>query len=544
MGLRGAVATSHPLAVQAGMRMLLQGGNAVDAAIATAAALTVVEPTSNGLGGDAFALVWDGSKLHGLNASGRAPMGLDVQEPALRGLDRIPATGWLPVTVPGVVSGWAELATRFGTMPLRDVLAPAIEYAEMGHPVPPVIAGYWRVAEKRFGEFEEFRQAFLPQGRAPLPGEVFRLPEQGETLRLIGESNGEAFYRGELAEKIARHSGATGGYITYQDLACHRAEWVEPISLKYRGFDIWEIPPNGQGIVALIALGILEGFDIAPLGHVSKDELHLVIEGLKLAFSDAYAFVADPLVSDVPTEALLNKDYLAIRRSLIDPTKAMDWPEPGDPESIVVAEGSTAVDSLTRRKRNKTCGRPSNSDTVYLCAADADGMMVSFIQSNYMGFGSGIVIPGTGIAMQNRGCGFSLKPEHPNCLAPGKRPYHTIIPGFITKDNTPLAAFGVMGGDMQPQGHVQVILGLIDHALNPQSAIDAPRVRVLKERRVAVESALDPTVISDLSGMGHLIEVTDEPAGFGGGQMIWRDPETCVFISGSEPRKDGMAAAW
>ncbi len=524
--------------------MLLQGGNAVDAAIAAAAALTVVEPTCNGLGGDAFALVWDGTKLHGLNASGRAPMGLDIQEPALQGLDRIPATGWLPVTVPGVVSGWAELARRFGTMPLRDVLAPAIEYAEMGHPVPPVIAGYWKAAEKRFGEFEEFRQAFLLQGRAPLPGEVFRLPEQGETLRLIGESNGEAFYRGELAEKIARHSEATGGYITYDDLSQHRAEWVEPISLRYRGFDIWEIPPSGQGIVALIALGILEGFDIASLGHVSKDELHLVIEALKLAFADAYAFVADPLAADVPTEALLNKDYLAIRARLISPEKAMDWPEPGDPESMAVAEGSAAVDSLTQRKRNKTCGKPSNSDTVYLCAADADGMMVSFIQSNYMGFGSGVVIPGTGIAMQNRGCGFSLDPEHPNCLAPGKRPYHTIIPGFITKDNTPLAAFGVMGGDMQPQGHVQVILGLIDHALNPQPAIDAPRVRVLKERGVAVESALDPAVIRDLSGMGHLVEVTDEPAGFGGGQMIWRDPETGVFISGSEPRKDGMAAAW
>jgi gamma-glutamyltranspeptidase/glutathione hydrolase len=544
MGLRGAVATSHPLAVQAGMRMLLQGGNAVDAAIATAAALTVVEPTCNGLGGDAFALVWDGAKLHGLNASGRAPMGLDIDEPARLRLNRIPNTGWLPVTVPGVVSGWAELASRFGTMPLLKLLTPAIEYAEMGHPVPPVIAGYWRVAEKRFVEFDEFRKAFLPRGRAPLPGEVFRLPEQGETLRLIGESNGEAFYRGELAERIARHSEATGGYITYRDLSQHRAEWVEPISLRYREFDIWEIPPNGQGIVALIALGILEGFDIASLGHVSKDELHLVIEALKLAFADAYAFVADPLVADVPTEALLNKDYLAIRRSLISLKEAMDWPEPGDPESVAVAENSADSEGESRRKRHKSCGAPSNSDTVYLCTADADGMMVSFIQSNYMGFGSGIVIPGTGIAMQNRGCGFTLEPGHPNCLAPGKRPYHTIIPGFITQNNTPLSAFGVMGGDMQPQGHVQVILGLIDHALNPQAAIDAPRVRVLRERRVAIESSLDPEVIQNLSNLGHQVEVVDEPSGFGGGQIIWRDPETGVFISGSEPRKDGMAAAW
>lgn len=544
MGLRGAVATSHPLAVQAGMRMLIQGGNAVDAAIATAAALTVVEPTSNGLGGDAFALIWDGKKLHGLNASGRAPMSLSLQEPALQGLDRIPATGWLPVTVPGVVSGWAELARGFGTMPLPELLTPAIEYAEMGHPVPPVIAGYWKAAERRFGEFDEFRQAFLPKGRAQLPGEVFRLPEQGETLRLIGESNGEAFYRGELAEKIARYSEATGGYVTYDDLSQHQAEWVEPISLKYRGFDIWEIPPNGQGIVALIALGILEGFDIASLKHGSKDQLHLVIEALKLAFSDAHAFVADPLVSDVPTNALLNRDYLAIRRRLISHEKAMDWPEPGDPESAAVAGNSLDSEGIGRRKHHKTFGKPSNSDTVYLCTADAGGMMVSFIQSNYMGFGSGIVIPGTGIAMQNRGCGFSLKPEHPNCLAPGKRPYHTIIPCFITQNNTPLSAFGVMGGDMQPQGHVQVILGLIDHALNPQSAIDAPRVRVLKERRVAVESSLDPEVIRGLSDMGHQVEVVDEPAGFGGGQMIWRNPETGVFISGSEPRKDGMAAAW
>ena len=544
MGLQGAVATSHPLAVQAGMRMLLQGGNAVDAAIAAAAALTVVEPTSNGLGGDAFALVWDGKKLHGLNASGPAPMGLDIDEPALQGLSRIPPTGWLPVTVPGVVAGWAELAKRFGTMPLSDLLAPAIEYAETGHPVPPVIAGYWKAAEKRFAEFEEFRRAFLPQGRAPLPGEVFRFPEQGKTLRLIGESNGEAFYRGELAERIASYSQATGGYITYEDLARYQARWVEPISLNYRGFDIWEIPPNGQGIVALIALGILEGFDIPSFGRVSKDELHLVIEAIKLAFADAYTFVADPLRSNVPTDMLLNKDYLATRAELIDSQKAMDWPEPGHPESLWDTKGSTASEEDARLKRIKTEREPSDSDTVYLCTADADGMMVSFIQSNYMGFGSGIVIPGTGIAMHNRGCGFSLDPEHPNCLAPGKRPYHTIIPGFITKDNIPLAAFGVMGGDMQPQGHVQVILGLIDYALNPQSAIDAPRVRVLKDRRVEVESSVDSKVIQGLSGMGHEIEPVEEPSGFGGGQMIWRDPDTGVFIAGSEPRKDGIAAAW
>jgi gamma-glutamyltranspeptidase/glutathione hydrolase len=347
-----------------------------------------------------------------------------------------------------------------------------------------------------------------------------------------------------LAERIASYSQATGGYITYEDLARYQARWVEPISLNYRGFDIWEIPPNGQGIVALIALGILEGFDIPSFGRVSKDELHLVIEAIKLAFADAYTFVADPLRSNVPTDMLLNKDYLATRAELIDSQKAMDWPEPGHPESLWDTKGSTASEEDARLKRIKTEREPSDSDTVYLCTADADGMMVSFIQSNYMGFGSGIVIPGTGIAMHNRGCGFSLDPEHPNCLAPGKRPYHTIIPGFITKDNIPLAAFGVMGGDMQPQGHVQVILGLIDYALNPQSAIDAPRVRVLKDRRVEVESSVDSKVIQGLSGMGHEIEPVEEPSGFGGGQMIWRDPDTGVFIAGSEPRKDGIAAAW
>lgn len=603
MGRRGAVATSHPLAAQVGLRILLEGGNAVDAAVATAAALTVLEPTSNGIGGDAFAIVWDGRRLHGLNASGCCPRALDIRVFERLGLDRVPATGWLPVTTPGAVSAWAELARRFGTMPLSELLAPAAQYAEEGHPVPPVIAGYWKAAERRLGELEEFRRAFLPAGRAPLPGEVFRLPEQARTLRLIGDSNGEAFYRGEIAERIARYAEATGGYLSYDDLASHQPRWVDPICVTYRGYDIWEIPPNGQGIVALIALGILEGFDMPSLSRASAEELHLVIEGLKLAFADAYSFVADPASMRVTPEELLDPAYLASRRGLIQMGKAMleaspGFPDGGNPphgssssgarpnggtgQDVPVSRGgcgggaatasfpgaadladggagaadptATATATATtgapgrrlrglRGRKHRGC-QPFDGDTVYLCTADASGMMVSYIQSNYMGFGSGIVIPGTGISMQNRGCGFTLEEGHPNRLAPGKRPYHTIIPAFITRDGVPLAAFGVMGGDMQPQGHVQVVLGLIDHALNPQAAIDAPRVRVLKGREVAVEPAVGRGVAEELARWGHQIRVDEEPAGFGGGQLIWRDPDTGVFICGSEPRKDGAAVAW
>ncbi len=555
MGRRGAVATSHPLAAQVGLRMLLEGGNAVDAAIATAAALTVLEPTSNGIGGDAFAIVWDGRRLHGLNASGCCPRALDIRVFECLALDRVPATGWLPVTTPGAVSAWAELARRFGTMPLSRLLAPAAQYAEEGHPVPPVIAGYWKAAKRRLGEFEEFRRAFLPAGRAPLPGEVFRLPEQARTLRLIGDSNGEAFYRGEIAEQIARYAEATGGYLSYDDLASHQPRWVDPICVTYRGYDIWEIPPNGQGIVALLALGILEGFDMPSFSRASAEELHLVIEGLKLAFADAYSFVADPASMQVAPEALLDPSYLASRRELIQMGKAVPEATPGCPNESMSLDGSVSSDAASsttvpgqrprglRGRKHRGC-RPFDGDTVYLCTADASGMMVSYIQSNYMGFGSGIVIPGTGISMQNRGCGFTLEEGHPNRLAPGKRPYHTIIPAFITRDGVPLAAFGVMGGDMQPQGHVQVVLGLIDHALNPQAAIDAPRVRVLTGREVAVEPAIGREVVEELARWGHQIRVDEEPAGFGGGQLIWRDPDTGVFICGSEPRKDGSAVAW
>lgn len=520
MGRDGAVATSHPLAAQIGVQILAEGGNAIDAAVAMAAALTVLEPTSNGLGSDAFAIIWDGEKLHGLNASGRSPMELTLNEMLSRaelhnGKPRVPLTGWLPVTTPGAVSAWVELTKRFGSMPLAHLVEPAARYAEAGHPVPPVIAHYWTFSEKRYSDREDFRTTFLPKGRAVRPGEIFACPEQARTLRLIGESNGEAFYRGELADAMVKYAAETGGYLTKADLAEHRAEWVDPISTNYRGYDIWEIPPNGQGITALIALNILEGFEMERYPLLSSARLHLVIEALKLAFADAHRYVADPSLVDVPAKGLLSKAYAEARRELIDPLRAMPGPEPGDPLG----------------------------DTVYLCAADRDGRMVSFIQSNYMGFGSGVVVPGTGITLQNRGCGFSLEDGHPNLYAPSKRPFHTIIPSFITKDGVPLAAYGVMGGDMQPQGHMQVVSNIIDYGMNPQAAIDAPRVRVLMEGGVAIEPTVNPEVVRELAQLGHGVKIDAEMAGFGGGQMIWRDPVSGIYIAGSEPRKDGLALA-
>ena len=520
MGRNGAVSTSHPLAAQVGIQVLADGGNAIDAAVAVAAALTVLEPTSNGLGSDAFAIVWDGDKLHGLNASGRSPKALSLDElkahSELRnGKQRVPLTGWLPVTTPGAVSAWTALTERFGSMPLSRLVEPAAKYAEEGHPVPPTTAHYWSFSEKRFPDREDFWATFMPSGRAPRAGEIFSCPEQATTLRLIGESNGEAFYRGDLADAIVRHASETGGYLTKADLAEHQPEWVDLISTNYRGYDVWEIPPNGQGITALIALNILEGFEMDRYPQLGSARLHLVIEALKLAFADTHRYVADPQLAKVPTQGLLSKAYAQERRNLIDPNRAMPGAEPGDPLG----------------------------DTVYLCTADRDGRMVSFIQSNYMGFGSGIVVPGTGITLQNRGCGFSLEEDHPNVYAPSKRPYHTIIPSFITKDGIPLAAYGVMGGDMQPQGHMQVISSIVDYGLNPQAAMDAPRIRVLDDGGVSMEPTINPEVVRELAKLGHAVRIDAERAGFGGGQMIWRNPETGVYIAGSEPRQDGQALA-
>lgn len=514
---RGAVSTSHPLAAQAGLRMLMEGGNAIDAAVATAAALAVVQPPSNGIGGDAFALVWDGDKLHGLNASGRAPRALTPEVFARQGLSEVPQDGWLAVTVPGAVSGWVALLERFGTMPLEHVLGPAIEYAEQGYPVQPIVSYLWKNAEERFGsspEFADFQRVFFPGGRAPRAGEMFRMPQLGRSLRLIGESRGEAFYRGELAEAMAAYAARTGGYLTVEDLAAHEPEWVEPISTEYRGYRLWEIPPNGQGIVALMTLNILEGVDVPGMGHRSAEELHWTVEALKLAFADAYRYVADPGRVPVPVAGMLDKTYAASRRELLRADRALENPSPG-----LFEEG----------------------DTVYLCTADAEGRMVSFIQSTFLGFGSGVVDPETGVHFQNRGHGFTLAEGHPNRLEPGKRPFHTIIPGFITKDGVPLAAFGVMGGDMQAQGHVQVFTAMVDHGLQPQAALDAPRVRVRSDGEVCVEPGVPVETVRRLAAWGHRVRIDHDIAGFGGGKMIWRDPDSGVLIVGTEPRQDGAA---
>jgi gamma-glutamyltranspeptidase/glutathione hydrolase len=514
---RGVVATSQPLAVQAGISMLQQGGNAVDAALATAIALTVVEPTSNGIGADAFALVWDGKKLHGLNGSGRAPRALNLSVLRDKGYTSMPARGWTPVTVPGAPAAWRDLHARFGKLPFASLFEPAIRYAEEGHPLAPIVAYYWGRAASVYAqdtgpEFAGWMQTFAPGGRAPGAGEMWASPGHASTLRRIAESGAEDFYRGATAHKIAQFAEQTGGFITAEDLAAHTSTWVEPISASYRGYEAWEIPPNGQGIVALIGLNILEGFDLARMERDSADSLHLQIEATKLAFADALRYVADPDFVEVPTARLLDKGYAAQRRRLIG-EQALQ-PEAGDPNS---------------------------GGTVYLCAVDGDGMMVSFIQSNYMGFGSGIVVPGTGVALQNRGANFSLDPGHPNRIEPGKRPYHTIIPGFLTQGGEAIGPFGVMGGFMQPQGHLQMVVNTVDYALNPQASLDAPRWQWTNGRQVEVESDTDPRVIEGLRASGHEIEVVSPGGGFGRGQIIWRLPSG-AYAAGSDKRADGYAA--
>jgi gamma-glutamyltranspeptidase / glutathione hydrolase len=517
MGTNGAVATSQPLAAQAGMAMLQRGGNAIDAAIATAIALTVVEPTSNGIGSDAFALVWADGGLHGLNASGRAPELLTVD--ACAGHAAVPEMGWIPVTVPGAVSGWVALHERFGRLPFAALFEPAIAYAERGFAVSPVVSRFWNYAERRYRkqlvgpEFDAWFATFAPSGRAPRPGDVARLPDHAETLRTIAATAGTSFYEGSIATAIDAASRATGGLIRACDLAAHSASWVEPISACYRGFDVWEIPPNGQGITALMALQMLDGLDLGSLPHESAASWHLQIEAIKLAFADAAAYVADPDHALVPTAGLLDPAYAARRRALI-----------------------------TNEASDPVAGDPPRGGTVYLCAADGEGNMVSFIQSNYMGFGSGIVVPGTGIALQNRGANFALTPGHPNQVAPGKRPYHTIIPGFLTRHGEPVGPFGVMGGFMQPQGHVQVIVRTIDQVLHPQAALDAPRWRWDEGRKVAVEPRTPQGVIDDLRARGHDISIDSEPSAFGRGQIIWRQAET--LVAGSESRADGHALVW
>jgi len=520
---RNVVSTSHPLAAQAGLRMLQKGGNAVDAAIATAAVMTIVEPCSNGLGSDCFAVLWDGQKLHGLNASGCAPAGwtpeyfkgkygADIRTP--------PKRGWDSVTVPAAVSGWTALSERFGKLPFADLMAPAIEVAERGYAVPVIVQQKWANASSlpEITQQAGFAEAFLPHGRAPHVGERFSFEQAARTLRLIAQTKGEAFYRGEVAEAAAAHAKAHGGVMTAADFADYKPEWVTPIQRDYRGYTVHEIPPNGQGIAALIALGILEKFDVAALAVDGVASQHLQIEAMKLAFADAYRYVAEPRSMRLTAAQMLDDNYLAARARLIDPRRAQDYGPGHEPKG----------------------------GTIYLTAADESGMMVSFIQSNYMGFGSGIVVPGYGLSLQNRGHGFTMDPESDNQVGPGKRPFHTIIPAFLTKDGQPQMSFGIMGGDMQPQAHMQTVVRMLDYMQQPQAACDAPRWR-WNSGVLNAESGFDPATAQGLRDLGHTVQPFDDSyQDYGAGQFIWRlgNPSVEGYAAASDPRRDGQAVGY
>lgn len=516
-GSRGMVAASHPLAAQAGLDVLKKGGNAVDAAIATAAALTVVEPTGNGLGSDAFALIWKDGRLHGINGSGFAPKSWSVESYRSRGWERVPVFGWAAATVPGAVATWCELSKKMGRLPLKEVFAPAIDYARKGHAVSVTMAYNWEKAYQRYSamlspEFRGWVETFAPNGRAPRAGEIFRSEGHASTLEAIADSMGDALYRGALGEKIAAFAEKTGGFFTMEDFAAFAPEWVDPISINYKGYDVWEIPPNGQGICALMALNILKGLELRE--RDSADTYHKQIEAIKLAFADVHKYVADQRFSSVPVREMISENYADARRKLI-----------------------------SERATDFRAGNPMQGGTVYFASADEEGTMVSFIQSNYMGFGSGVVCPGTGIAFNNRGACFTMDTAHPNVIAGRKRPYNTIIPAFLTKNGKPVGPFGVMGGFMQPQGHLQVISNVVDFGMNPQEALDAPRWQWTGGMKVAVEPGFPAPEALTLAAMGHEIvpEVTSND--FGRGEIIWRTDEGS-YVGATEPRTDGSVAAW
>ena len=517
-GRRGMVATSQPLAAQAGLQILQAGGNAIDAAIAAAACLTVTEPTSNGIGGDAFAIVWFNQDLHGLNASGPAPTMLSLEALHRRGMNEMPVHGPVPVTVPGAPAAWAALAEAFGRLPLTTTLQPAIDHARQGYPVTPVAARNWqRGVEKAAAHYrdpvhEAWWNTFAPEGRAPKAGEVWRSEAHARTLEKIAGSQARDFYQGDLAVQIHEFMKASEGFLTREDLSAYGVRWEKPLSVNYRGIDVWELPPNGHGIVALMALNILKQFDLE--ATETCEALHLSMEAMKLAYSDGKAHIADPAHMQVAVEDLLSSRYAKARSRLIGDRALMPSP-----------------------------GTPAASGTVYLAAADGEGNMISYIQSNYMGFGSGLVVPGTGIALHNRGHNFSMIPEHPNCVAPGKRPYHTIIPGFLTRNGAPLGPFGVMGGFMQPQGHLQVVSRMVDYGLNPQAALDAPRWQWLGEKRFEMEPHMSELLVEALRKKGHEIVYQSDPGSFGRGQVILRD-EAGTLCGATEPRTDGMVAVW
>lgn len=522
----GMVATSQPLAAQAGLQVLMQGGNAVDAAVAAAAALNVVEPESTGVGGDMFALVWKDreKRVCALNGSGRAPAAASIDQLRAAGHTRMPGEGAFSVSVPGTVHGWETILEAHGSMSLAETLQPAIRYAEEGFPVTDFIAYQWSGQQARLAALPSGQEMLL-NGRPPRQGEVMRLPTLARTLRAVAAGGAAAFYHGEIAGKIAAFVQEQGGWITTADLAAHTSDWDEAIATDYRGITCWECPPNGQGIAALEALNIAEGFDLKGMGAQTADSYHYLIEAMRLAFADAYRYVADPRRAEVPITALTAKAYAARRRELIDPAKAMPYAPVG------------AVDNFLNGG--------NGGDTVYISCVDGQGNACSFINSVYINFGSGLVVPDTGIVLQNRAALFSLEADHPNALAPGKRPYHTIIPALATVDGELYLCYGVMGGFMQPQGHLQVICNMVDFGMEPQQALNALRFQVIGDTTL-VEEGLAPEVMAELQRRGHRLDLVSGHArvGMGGGQVIRRNPETGVLWAGSEPRKDGCAVGF
>ncbi len=520
-GRHGLVATSQPLAAQAGLAILQAGGNAIDAAIATVATLCVVEPCSTGIGGDAFALIWVAKeqKLYGINASGPAPRQLTADYVRSQGHQEMPGLGALTVTVPGSLRGWQLALERWGSLGLDRLLAQPIDYASKGFPVSQRIARAWQRSREKMSEHPDSMRVWVPGGRTPRAGDLFRNPEFAHTLRALAENGYNAFYSGPIAEEIVACVRAAGGLLALDDLADYQAEWVEPISSHWGNYTFYEIPPNGQGLTALLALNIARGFDLPTLGHGTADYYHALMEAIKLAFADAAAYIADPRQAEIPLAALLSHSYASKRRALIEMERALT-PHAGNPSR--------------------------HGDTVYLTVADEAGNMVSWIQSLYMGFGSGLTAGTTGVQLQNRGANFNLQPGHPNEAAGGKRPYHTIIPGFISHQGQAWCSFGVMGGFMQPQGHLQVGLNLVEFGMDPQTALDAPRFNWLHDKTFALENGIEPPVRQELARRGHRLLSPDDALAqhYGGGQVIVRDPDSGVLFGGSEPRNDGMAVGW
>ena len=524
----GMAATSHPLATQVALDILKQGGSAVDAAIAANAILGLMEPTGCGIGGDLFAILWDAEsqQLHGLNASGRSPKGLPINYFLENGYDMIPQRGALSVSVPGAVDGWFELHSRFGKIGMNAILEPAIAYARDGFPVTELIAYYLQRSAPVLSRFPNFTETYMPDGRMPEKGEIFRNPYLANTYEILATQGRDAFYKGDIARTIESYIREHGGFLTYEDMASHQSEWIDPVSTNYRGYDVWQLPPNGQGIAVLQILNIMEGYDVASMGFYSPEYIHHFVEAKKLAFEDRAHYYADMDFSPVPVQKLISKEYAAERRNLINPDRAARRYEPGIPEQ---------------------------PNTIYLTVADKDGNMVSLIQSNYRGMGSGMTPDGLGFVLQNRGEGFTLEPGYFNTYEPGKRPFHTIIPGFVTKDGQPFMSFGVMGGAMQPQGHAQIVINMVDFGMNLQEAGDAPRIqhtgsseptgqRMTDGGIVNLETGWPYETIRELMEKGHTIQWANGP--YGGYQAIMWDPVNKVYYGASESRKDGQAAGY